>query len=160
MEVFFQYVGSRWCRSVIPIHLACTHRSPSCAWLHVKLKSRSCHESEQTIDNFVVFLMCTHNFIYRHVWICNKSSNVYMTGSAIRSCARVNFDLAHWIQDVHVHEYFGRHPKTSTIHFYVRHRVWRSWSFVKLHGLYTRLQLGVVPTYFLVNSWSSRSSSC
>ena len=51
-------------------------------------------------------------------------------------------------------------PGPVRIHFCVRHRSWRSWSSVKLHCLYDRLRLGVVPTYYPVNSWSSRSSSC
>ena len=46
------------------------------------------------------------------------------------------------------------------MHFCVRHRVWRSSSCVKLHCLCARLRLGVVPTYYPVNSWPSRSSSC
>ncbi len=46
------------------------------------------------------------------------------------------------------------------IHFCVRHRVWRSSSWVTLHCLCARLRLGVVPTYYPVNSWPSLSSSC
>ena len=71
-------------------------------------------------------LMCARNFICRHVWICNKSSNMYPSHSNERRPC---------------------------------HRIWRSWSFVKLYCLCTRLQLRVVPTYYLVNSCPSRSSS-
>ncbi len=56
--------------------------------------------------------------------------------------------------------FFGRHPKTRAIHFCVRHRVWRSCSCVKLYCVSARIRLGVVPTYYPVNSWPSRSSSC
>jgi hypothetical protein len=51
-------------------------------------------------------------------------------------------------------------PRPVWIHFCVRHRVWRSSSCVKLHCLCTRFRLGVVPTYYPVNSWTSRSCSC
>jgi hypothetical protein len=51
-------------------------------------------------------------------------------------------------------------PTPVRMYFCVRHRVCRSWSWVKLLCLCARLRLGVVPTYYPVNSWSSRSSSC
>jgi hypothetical protein len=51
-------------------------------------------------------------------------------------------------------------PTPVRMHFCVRHRVCRSWSWVKLLCLCARLRLGVVPTYYPVNSWPSRSSSC
>ena len=51
-------------------------------------------------------------------------------------------------------------PTPVWMHFSVHHRAWRSWSCVKLLCLCARLRLGVVPTYYPVNSWPSRSSSC
>ena len=51
-------------------------------------------------------------------------------------------------------------PTPVRMHFSVHHRAWRSWSCVKLLCLCARLRLGVVPTYYPVNSWPSRSSSC
>ena len=51
-------------------------------------------------------------------------------------------------------------PTPVWMHFCVRHRPWRSWSWVKLLCICARLRLGVVPTYYPVNSWPSRSSSC
>ncbi len=51
-------------------------------------------------------------------------------------------------------------PKPVWKNFCVRHRSWWSWSCVKLICLCVRFRLGVVPTYYPVNSWSSHSSSC
>ncbi len=51
-------------------------------------------------------------------------------------------------------------PTPVRMHFCVRHRVCRSWSWVKLSCLCARLRLGVVPTYCPVNSWPSHTSSC
>jgi hypothetical protein len=89
--------------------------------------------------------------VYATVWIMSTSMKHDMLFRVIRRNTTKSPNKYAILDDT---------PTPVRMHFFVRHRVWRSWSWVKLICLYGRLRLGVVPTYYPVNSWSSRSSSC